>query len=385
MIRGRELSEPSSQLDELDGLRGLAALIVFLSHTSNVGVRLFPHVDASGTGKTGVYLFFVLSAFLLTTPFLQAAADRAAAGRLTSYFTRRFWRIYPLYSGYLLVALIVTLACPASLPTVKSIGVPYPLSPGGFVDQLLLRRSTGVTWSILVECRYYLVLPVVAFAFSKISKSRVLVSLVLVATLIALAEIVWPKGAMRPNDSRLGPYLATFLLGSWMAVVHHDWQRRGLDADPRATAAVEACGLVAVIVLISLTPSVASWLVGRRIPVDHFHKESLWLGLLWSAVLLAAVHGRGGLRAALRMRWLRYIGFISFSVYLLHVVVIDVMLRVGPKAAYRGWIMLALTVAVSHAAWLLIERPTSRLGMRRARDRVVEEAAARLVPEPARR
>ena len=303
---------------------------------------------------------------------------------MTSYFRRRFWRIYPLYSGYLLVALIVTLACPASLPTVKTIGVPYPLSPRGFVDQLLLRRSTGVTWSILVECRYYLVLPVVAFAFSKISRSRALVSLMLVATLIALAEIVWPKGAMRPNDSRLGPYLATFLLGSWMAVVHHDWQRRGLDADPRATAAVEACGLVAVIVLISLP--VGGILAGREEePVDHFHKESLWLGLLWSAVLLAAVHGRGGLRAALRMRWLRYIGFISFSVYLLHVVVIDVMLRVGPKAAYRGWIMLALTVAVSHAAWLLIERPTSRLGMRRARDRVVEEAAARLVPEPARR
>jgi hypothetical protein len=111
LIRGRDLFDPSSQLDEL---RGLAVLIVFLSHTSNPGVYLFPHVDASGIGKSGVYLCFVLSAFLLASPFLQAADSGTALRLEPSDFGRRFWRIYPLSGGSVLLALIVTLAWPGS-------------------------------------------------------------------------------------------------------------------------------------------------------------------------------------------------------------------------------------------------------------------------------
>lgn len=50
----------------LDGLRGLAVGIVLLSHAANVGLPVLPGFTLSGIGKSGVYLFFVLSAFLLT-------------------------------------------------------------------------------------------------------------------------------------------------------------------------------------------------------------------------------------------------------------------------------------------------------------------------------
>ena len=56
-------------LDALDGLRGLAVLVVIGSHLSNVG--MLPRPGLSGTGKSGVYLFFVLSAYLLTRILLQ--------------------------------------------------------------------------------------------------------------------------------------------------------------------------------------------------------------------------------------------------------------------------------------------------------------------------
>ena len=71
MIKGRGLFDNKFQLDSLDGLRGLAALMVFLSHTSNEGIYFSSSFNFSGIGKSGVFLFFVLSSFLLTYPFVK--------------------------------------------------------------------------------------------------------------------------------------------------------------------------------------------------------------------------------------------------------------------------------------------------------------------------
>ena len=54
----------------LHGLRGIAASSVLLTHASNNGYHVLPGVSFSGTGRSGVFLFFVLSAFLLTSQVL---------------------------------------------------------------------------------------------------------------------------------------------------------------------------------------------------------------------------------------------------------------------------------------------------------------------------
>ena len=84
-------------IDNLDGLRGLAALIVVFSHTSNAGLFLVPGLNMSGTGKSGVYLFFILSSFLLTRPILSLKDNFFTSQNLTRYFKRRVTRIFPLY------------------------------------------------------------------------------------------------------------------------------------------------------------------------------------------------------------------------------------------------------------------------------------------------
>lgn len=57
----REIANKGSKLAALDGLRGFAALVVVLSHSSNAGMFLLPNLDARGLGKSGVFLFFLLS------------------------------------------------------------------------------------------------------------------------------------------------------------------------------------------------------------------------------------------------------------------------------------------------------------------------------------
>ncbi|MEE8508864.1 MAG: acyltransferase family protein, partial [Myxococcota bacterium] len=74
-------------LDALDGIRGLAVLLVLASHTGAFQLQ--------GHGGVGVWLFFGLSAFLLTMPFAARPERAASWPDLRHYFARRLRRILP--------------------------------------------------------------------------------------------------------------------------------------------------------------------------------------------------------------------------------------------------------------------------------------------------
>ncbi|MBK9055180.1 MAG: acyltransferase [Chloroflexi bacterium] len=78
-------------MDSLDGLRGLAVLLVILGHTSNREAYFFPGANFAGMGKSGVFLFFILSSFLLTYPFLEKGEEARSKNFLLNYAIRRFF------------------------------------------------------------------------------------------------------------------------------------------------------------------------------------------------------------------------------------------------------------------------------------------------------
>ena len=71
LIMSRTNPVQTNRIAGLDGLRGVAVLIVILSHMSIRDMYLAPGLDFSGIGKSGVYLFFVLSAMLLASQMLN--------------------------------------------------------------------------------------------------------------------------------------------------------------------------------------------------------------------------------------------------------------------------------------------------------------------------
>lgn len=77
--------------------------------------------------------------------------------------------------------------------------------------------------------------------------------------------------------------------------------------------------------------------------------------------MFACVTGFGILKKFFESQALRYLGFISFSMYLLHVIVLEVIERVSTEMSGKGWVMLMLTVLVSHISWTFIEKPTSKI------------------------
>lgn len=374
-------AERRFQIDALDGVRGLAVLLVFLSHCSNKGVSLVPYNDFRGMGKTGVWLFFLLSSFLLTYPFIAKGKQSFSGKSLTNYAWRRALRVYPLYFLYCLLALATTPFVSQLIPegTVatsgKEPGIPFLLTPWEFVEQMLLLKGKGLTWSILVEFKFYFVLPLLAVCYVLLFQRNLWLSGLLTAMCVGVSALLWPDS--ETNDPHLGPYLPIFLIGSFMALLHWHWQEQQWLQTRGARIALEVAGWCSLAVLVALIPSVASAISGMELDYNTFHKQFLLFCALWAVVLVATIHGFGALRAMFANQVLRFFGFISFSFYLLHVIVLNAMNTIYHKLVDNsgispsadklitnpllGWSILAAVTLVSYVSYRLIEKPLAGL------------------------
>ncbi|MBM4208458.1 MAG: acyltransferase [Gammaproteobacteria bacterium] len=361
MIQGRELSDQKFQMDSLDGLRGFAVLLVILSHTSNWGIYLLPFANFSGNGKSGVILFFVLSSFLLTLPFVKKARKAASLRFLLSYFVRRFFRIYPLYLAYLLLGLLTSLFLWKITGAKSPVGIPFLLTPKEFINHLLLIQGKGLTWSIIVEFHYYFLLPILALTYSLLFNNRIIPSALLTIGLILASQLLWPQAQSLTNDIRLGPYLPVFFTGSFLAVIWHQWEEKRLGTQRNLVIAVEIIGMMALATLFCMIPSVTRTLLNTDIPASYYQKQFMQYGFLWALVLFTCLAGCGLIKKFFELNALRFLGFISFSAYLLHLTAMLIIKKLMPGAPLQGWLILALTIAISTVTWLLIEKPTSKI------------------------
>lgn len=356
------LGRPRSRhdhLNALDGLRGLAVLIVLGSHLSNAG--LLPQPGLSGSGKSGVYLFFTLSAFLLTRALLRRPLmDFINAWRWADYALRRVLRIWPLY--------LVLLLSSWALTRVGVTGWHYQMDTGALLRHLTLREGQSVLWSIPVEFIFYLWLPLVALVLAVTQAWRwpLWAETMVFAMGLAAAYAFWPPTEAQPNDVRLGPYLAVFLCGAYAARL--DLRLR----DSTAPLSAVTWALVAMAALAAWILTVpAIWAVWRG--VDFVAAVSstwfIWFGLLWSSLLLAVLHGPHWLRKPFAWPPLRLVGVVSFSLYLWHMPVMDALHAIG----VRRWPLLApcmvLVVAllVSMISFLLLERPWREIRLKHER------------------
>ncbi len=363
MLQGRQLSDNRFQIDSLDGLRGLAILIVFCGHTSNVGIHLLPGVDFAAVAKYGVFLFFVLSSFLLTHPFLAKGSQAFGKDFLINYFMRRFFRIYPLYFVYLLLKLIATMFLFKAMAIPKPADSPFTLTFHEFIKHLMLLQGKGVTWSIMVEFRFYFLLPLIAFCLCIILKNRVLPGFLFTTAAILVTQLFWPESEMLKNDDRLAPYLPVFLMGSFLALCHYRWKSSRWATHKKAAIALEIAGALALLTVVALIPSVFSLLSGHPQHSMDLYKHLIFFGLLWSVVLFASINGYGFIRRIFESWPLRQVGFISFSIYLLHPIIIGTVERYFhyTSGTMLGWFLLLITIALSYGSFYLIEKPSSRI------------------------
>ncbi len=180
----------TGRLPALDGLRGLAILLVLVAH-------LAPTVIGDA-GWTGVDLFFVLSGYLITTVLLNGKAN---PDRVRVFYTRRALRIFPLYYGTLLLALVVpalfhipffTDAPDTWASTSHELAWFWPYLCNWSIG-LLRPRNPGVLshfWSLAVEEQFYFVWPWIVWRCRESTARRVAWSAIGIALTLRIALVL---------------------------------------------------------------------------------------------------------------------------------------------------------------------------------------------------
>jgi peptidoglycan/LPS O-acetylase OafA/YrhL len=328
----------------LDGIRGLAVLLVLLDHASDQQMRFFPGADLNRLGKFGVYLFFVLSAFLLTSQLYALRPEDLLTRRTwLHYATRRFLRIFPVYT-VVLVAMIAM----------------RKLKLEDFWTHLLLRDGRRVYWTIPVEVKFYLLLPVIAIALCWAArKGRKQAIWACLGATVVCGAFLWAEQTWSLHENvLLAPNLPPFLFGVASAVAFA--RLREHPAAPRVARWFAPVAIAAAAFALLRLPIFVNQLRPED-PISKWAFDEVICGILWSMFVLGTVLTRGLLSKAMQWAPLRYLGLISFSAYLWHWKFVTDVDDLPVPPVLRLLAFLGIVVAVASASYFLLERPFLRM------------------------
>jgi peptidoglycan/LPS O-acetylase OafA/YrhL len=310
-------TEDPKRIAGLDGLRGIAILLVLASHSDLYWFWF--------GGAVGVTLFFVLSGYLITRILLrQTPID--------------FMRFYARRARRLLPALIIVVAAASIFSTIKGEpgwwqrAWPALTYTASFVASSQLGDPMGNlshTWSLAVEEQFYLLWPLLL----TITRRRTVIALLVVAALL------W-----RINITVGAPF----------------WERVAYGSDTSALAILAGCFL-----------AVAVW-----------PRPNKWVGVsaVVGLVAVAAIPAHGSMTVVagyvvvvaagvaiqcapaipwLESTWLKWLGTISYGLYLWHVPLFDLV--------SVPWLMIPVAVGMAWVSWRIVEKPIldGRLSLRR--------------------
>ncbi|MGO7181884.1 acyltransferase family protein [Rhizobium brockwellii] len=318
-------------IPSLDGLRGVAALLVVGAHIGLIFPITAPHFVTMGDEAVG--LFFALSGFLMAHLYGSRPVTRE---NVLDFLVSRFARIYPVY----LVAVVLV----AILSSMQSLDFVQPIVSGtDFVRHIFLLGSSGVFWSIPPEIQFYLLFPVLWLCLAQPHRySGMIVGLTVVVVVDGLVELPGPGILL---VSKL-PY---FLFGALAGMMHSYWN----SWIPSALTGISTLFLLAV------------FFAYRHI-LRGFSPEFWGLQSAVAAAVIVGLVARQPPIAArvLAAAPLRFFGKISFSLYLFHVPIMFLArLTFGALMPEPALIVVTLCVAVV-GAWFIhetIEVPGRRL------------------------
>jgi peptidoglycan/LPS O-acetylase OafA/YrhL len=318
-----EVAGPSRRhVPALDGVRGLAILLVLVSHlmlfNDRTGSRFGDSLSAlRGLGWVGVDLFFVLSGFLITGILFDTLHD---PHYFRSFYMRRFLRIFPLYYGFLFFLLILGHWGPGMhfewngrqyvlLSYLQNTGLWFPVTdfhPGVWAD-------LNHFWSLAVEEQFYVFWPLLVFL---VRGRRPLIALALALSAIALLLRIalYLHGSSPLLIFMLTPCrMDTLLLGGVVALVVRG-DSRWIPRRWMLPAAMMAAVVVATYTLWHLGDDMRNFFFGAT-----FGYSVIALGCV--AVLIASLEPESVAHRIFRWSWLRSLGKYSYGIYVLHIFV----------------------------------------------------------------
>jgi len=342
------------RIRQLDGIRALAILSVFVHHALNVKLLWM-----------GVDLFFILSGFLITGILFDTRSDR---GYFPNFYARRILRIFPLYYGVVAFSLLIL----PHIPNAKSIkfgsvhgdAIYYWLHLSNFA---IARRGKfvhgilDVSWSLAIEEQFYLLWPLAVLLLRR----RVLMGLCMFLAAVSIVSrlVLWRHGA-----PAIALYTLTFCrmdglcTGAWLALFVRYGGGRRLGILPLAAA------VLAIAAWATWTWAGNAWLTTAATDPA--------ISLATAAVILTVIRGHAApLNALLSASPLRLLGRLSYALYLFHYPLMAIARDkiFSPQrmpsvlgSALPGQILfdllgIAISMAAAWLSWNLFEKRILRL------------------------
>lgn len=346
------------QIPSLDGLRALSIALVFLAHS---GMPLGIQVP----GGFGVTVFFFLSGFLITT-LLRREYEREGSISFRKFYLRRVLRILPTFyivlAGALLAAWLLELPGAIDSGGVRAQALHYTnywIIANSFDG---LPSGTGVYWSLAVEEHFYLLFPLVfvGLMYSGMKPERQATVLFSVCLLLLVWRLV--------------------LVSKLEALGVSTQDRLEIASDTRFDSLLFGC-MLALYGNPSLDPSRFNERLWKYVflPLgvlglfasflyrdEHFRstfRYTLQGASLIPIFVCAVRYPQWAPMRPLNFRPIAFVGVLSYSLYLVHQVVLFVVWHVFPGygTTAQGILALVFSLAIAWLLYIAVERPLARL------------------------
>lgn len=306
------------RLTSLDGLRGLAALVVVFSHYTGL-VGAFGGLLV-GLGQAGVMIFFVLSGYLMGTLYMQRPISTTG---IAEFYVRRMARVAPLY-------LVLVVAAWYFL----DVWVIYNVNDDNLWEHLLFIKGHGVLWTVAVEVQFYALFPLFWWMFARLGAFGFIPML----TICAIAYWLQPLFPV----AILGPTLTYFVAGMILATIKLPYSR-----------AIEPLFILLLALMVLTTQQLLEWL--GLPPITYWYSPVFML--IVPALVFVSVQSK--LAAIfLGSRPMIYFGSISYSLYLLHLPVYYSLHRyLSDQPIFLVLTASVATVIAASASYYFFEKP----------------------------
>lgn len=341
-----------ARLDHLDGIRGLTALYVVVSHISlDIAWGRLPHPigflqSFFGHGLAAVAIFIVLSGFCLMRPLTLTGTLTLPRG-FRSYISRRAWRILPPYYAALALSWLLMILTPGSWvrgdrwwssmwPITDAYSLLAHLLQLHNLFPAYIGKINSPMWSVATEWQIYFVFPLLLLPVLR--RTNLLILLVAAFATGIVPAILFPQ-----LQEACPWFVGLFALGMMASALCKGVERSPASAKYWLVAILPV--LSTLIACKKLTHNPSSW-------TEHLATHSS-VGGAAACMLIACMSPGSRIAALLRWRPLVLLGAFSYSLYLLHAPVIGLIRSLLDHAP--------LTPIIDAVAYALIALPASLL------------------------